>query len=212
MKTDDLIKMLSVDSRTSAMPLDRAWMLAGGAAVVLAAVGFLAMLGPRPDVPAAAETLRFLFKFVVTITLALSAWVAIRAASRPQGATATVLWSMLLAPALMMGAIGVELLAIPSANWTSRLIGTNYMLCMTFIPLIGLAPLVLFLAVLRHGAPNRPALAGALSGILAGGVAATFYAAHCTDDSPLFVAAWYTLAIALLSALGAIGGRLFARW
>ena len=45
-----------------------------------------------------------------------------------------------------------------------------------------------------------PSLAGAVAGLAAGGVAATLYAAHCTDDSPLFVATWYTLAIAALAA------------
>ena len=38
-----------------------------------------------------------------------------------------------------------------------------------------------------YGVPTRPALAGAVAGLLAGGLAASFYAAHCTDDSPLFV-------------------------
>ncbi|TIM59065.1 MAG: DUF1109 family protein, partial [Mesorhizobium sp.] len=69
-----------------------------------------------------------------------------------------------------------------------------------------------FLAVLRYGAPTRPVLAGAVAGLLAGGLAATFYAAHCFDDSPLFVATWYTIAIAILAALGAFGGRLLVRW
>jgi hypothetical protein len=69
-----------------------------------------------------------------------------------------------------------------------------------------------FIAALRHGAPTRPAFAGAVAGLAAGGLAATLYAAHCTDDSPLFVATWYTIAIAVLAGLGALGGRLFARW
>jgi hypothetical protein len=55
-------------------------------------------------------------------------------------------------------------------------------------------------------------LAGAVAGLLAGGLAATFYAAHCFDDSPLFVATWYTIAIIILAALGALGGRFFVRW
>jgi hypothetical protein len=212
MKTDDLINALSADGRTSAMPLDRAWMLAIVVAIVAAAATFFSMLGPRPDMPVAMETMRFPFKFVVTITLGASAWVAIRAASRPAGTIGATIAVMMLAPALLIGAMALELLSVPSVDWSSRLMGTNNMLCLTFIPAIGFAPLVLFLMVLRHGAPNRPGLAGAVAGVLAGGVAATFYAAHCTDDSPLFVATWYTLAIALLAALGAIGGRLLARW
>ena len=40
------------------------------------------------------------------------------------------------------------------------------------------------------------------------GLAATLYASHCTDDSPLFVATWYTVATALVTAIGAfIGSR-----
>ncbi|MDP9812958.1 hypothetical protein J2W42_005829 [Rhizobium tibeticum] len=49
-------------------------------------------------------------------------------------------------------------------------------------------------------------------GLLAGSIAATFYAAQCTDDSPLFVATWYTIAIVTLAVIGAIGADLFAQW
>jgi hypothetical protein len=62
---------------------------------------------------------------------------------------------------------------------------------------------------LRHGAPARPALAGALAGLISAGFAATLYASNCTDDSPLFVATWYPIAIAMVSAAGAlIGSRM----
>jgi len=43
-------------------------------------------------------------------------------------------------------------------------------------------------------------------------LAAALYALHCTDDSPLFVATWYSLAIAGVTVLGwAVGSRLL-RW
>jgi hypothetical protein len=35
---------------------------------------------------------------------------------------------------------------------------------------------------------------------------------HFPDDSPLFVAAWYTLAITFVSALGAVAGARLLRW
>jgi len=47
----------------------------------------------------------------------------------------------------------------------------------------------------RHG----PTLTGGgIAGLLsAGPLAATLYASHCTDDSPFFVATWYTISTAL---------------
>ena len=88
----------------------------------------------------------------------------------------------------------------------TRLVGSNSRICLTAIPLISLPLLAAALIGLRHGAPARPALAGALAGLLSAGLAATLYAAHCTDDLPLFVATWYTLAAALMAAIGALAG------
>lgn len=101
---------------------------------------------------------------------------------------------------------------MPASAWPARLVGSNGLVCLTFIPLLGLGPLALLLLALRHGAPSQPTLAGAVAGLAAGGIAATFYAAHCTDDSPLFVATWYTAAIAILVFLGWVGARRFVRW
>ena len=116
------------------------------------------------------------------------------------------------APALLAIAVVGELLLLPSETWTAGAIGTNSLICLSYIPLIGIGPLMIFLAALRHGAPTRPALAGAVAGLVSGGIAATFYAAHCTDDFPLFVAIWYTIAVAALTAIGAVGARGLVRW
>jgi hypothetical protein len=43
-------------------------------------------------------------------------------------------------------------------------------------------------------------------------LAATLYALHCTDDSPLFVALWYTPGVLLVSAIGATLASRVARW
>jgi hypothetical protein len=102
--------------------------------------------------------------------------------------------------------------ACRSGTWSGKLVGTNSIACLTYIPLIGIGPLAIFLRALCHGAPTRPALAGAAAGLAAGGIAATFYAAQCTDDSPLFVATWYTIAIAGLALIGAAAADRFAQW
>lgn len=212
METNELIKALAADQQPPATGLSSVWRGAMALAVILAGGVFFATLGPRPDFPAAAESVRFLFKFVVTAALAASAFGLVRALSRPDGDWRRALGYLAAAPMLLAGGVIGELLAVPPEGWTTQLVGTNSLVCMTFIPLIGLGPLAVFLLALRHGAPTRPGLAGAASGLLAGGIAAMFYAAHCTDDSPLFVATWYTSAVALLSFAGAIGGGRVARW
>jgi hypothetical protein len=44
------------------------------------------------------------------------------------------------------------------------LVGTNNLICLTYVPLMGIGPLAGFIAALRYGAPTRPALAGAVAG------------------------------------------------
>jgi|RhiMethySRZTD1v2_1073278.scaffolds.fasta_scaffold192440_2 hypothetical protein len=212
MDTNELIRAIAADARRPAMPMRRAWQIAVLAAVLLAASAFLVMLGPRHDLGEALRTIRFPFKFVVTSSLAVSALVLLRRLSRPTGAALDRLPLLLLAPALLALAIAAELLVVPPSQWMVRMIGTNSLFCLTFIPLIGIAPLATFLATLRYGAPSRPAIAGAVAGLLAGAVSGSFYALHCADDSPLFLAVWYTAAIAILAALGAMIAPRIAQW
>jgi len=212
MKTDDLINALGADAGRPALSLGGIWMIAALSAVIIAGLVFMAALGPRPDIAAAAGTVRFPFKFVVTGLLAGTALVALLALSRPETVSRTRLAALAAAPLALAIAVGLELAAVPEAEWMTRLVGTNMMDCLAAIPSIGLGPLALFTLALRNAAPSRPLLAGAVAGLAAGGIAATFYASHCTDDSPLFVATWYTVAVAVLTIAGAVAGRTFARW
>jgi hypothetical protein len=212
MDVNELIKALAADTRPPAASLSSVWWGAAGLAIILAAVVFFAMLGPRPDIAAAAETPRFLFKFVVTITLAVSAFGLARALSRPGETWRKAMPYLMAAPALIAMAVIVEIVVLPPGTWSDKLIGTNSTRCLTYIPLIGIGPLAIFLLALRHGAPTKPAFAGAVAGLVAGGIGATFYAAQCIDDSPLFVATWYTIAIAGLALIGAAAANRFARW
>jgi hypothetical protein len=212
METDGLIRALGADVGRPRFSLGNVLAAAGLLAIVVAAIVFGAAIGPRPDIAAAAGTMRFLFKFVVTALLAVTAVSALSALSRPQAASRRSIMLLAAAPLALLAAVALELAVMPSARWGTRLVGSNSLYCLSFIPLMGIGPLALFVAALRHGAPSRPALAGAVAGLAAGGIAATLYAAHCTDDSPLFVATWYTLAIAILTGLGAVAGRAFTRW
>ncbi len=212
MDTERLIRTLAADGAEPAAPMGRVWFWAIVAAAAVAAIVFYAAIGPRPDIAAAAGTPRFLFKFVVTLALLATAFAALKALARPGAPVGSALGMLLVAPSLLLVAVGVEMMVVPADQMRDRWVGTNSLLCMTFIPLIGIGPLAALLFALKQGAPTQPSLAGAIAGLAAGGLAATFYAAHCTDDSPLFVATWYPLAIALLTIVGALAGRLFVRW
>ena len=212
MDTNDLIRALQADTGSRSVSLSNTWGIAAAIAALCAAAAFFILIGPRPDIAEAAGTVRFLFKFVVTVVLATGAFVLVTRMSRPGTRLKGALVLIALAPALLAIAVGLEFFAIPADQWSQRWIGSNSMVCLTFIPLIGIAPLAVFVAVLRYGAPTRPGAAGAVAGLLAGGIAAAFYAAHCPDDSPLFVATWYTIAVFGLTLLGAIGARLAVRW
>ena len=85
-------------------------------------------------------------------------------------------------------------------------------MCVLNMVLLSLPILAALLFGLRFGAPTRPALAGAGAGLLSGALAASLYIAHCPDDSPLFVAAWFTLAIAIATGIGALAGSRLLRW
>lgn len=212
METKDLIKAISSDAASRQTSLGPLLLVACVAASIVAAIVFAVLLGPRPDIAAAAETWRFLLKFVITGAVAVTACGLVAVLARPGARLGRRAASLVVAPAILLVALAVEFATIPSAEWGTRLIGTNALVCLTMIPLIGLGPLAIFLAALRRGAPTRPGLAGAACGLLAGGLAATFYAAHCFDDSPFFVATWYSLAIAILTLAGAAAGRFVLRW
>lgn len=212
METDQLIRAIAADAQDPRLSMRNAWSMAVALAAAMAALAFFAMLGPRQDIAEAAQTYRFLFKFVITFALAAGALKVLVALSRPGTDVVRLARWLFVAPALLAVAVLLELFALPSSQWANSLVGSNSRICLTFIPLIGILPLAIFLIALLHSAPTRPALAGAVAGLSAGGLASSFYAAQCTDDSPLFVLAWYTIAIVGLMLAGALVARRVARW
>jgi hypothetical protein len=210
-KTDDFIAVLANDTGSTRRFRSVLGVSLGGA-VVMAAVLFFAAIGVRPDIVEAMQSGRFLFKFVVTAALASTAVWSVFRLSRPGVARPYPGFLMVLAPALLLGAVAVELMRLPEEQWLTSLIGENARFCLTLIPLLSAGPLACILAGLRQGAPSNPGLAGALAGLAASGIGATFYAANCTDDSPLFVLAWYPIATSIMTGTGFLIGRKLLRW
>lgn len=212
MKTDELIAALAADTKTVSKPINRQlWIAIAGGAIVATLI-FLLGVGPRPDIAAALETPRFLYKYVLTLTLLASAVGLMLHLARPGAVPAGWLAALAIPPALLVASVIAEIFLVPSPAWSMNLMGKNAVVCLVVIPLLSAAPLAAVMWTLRDGAPTHPVLAGAVAGLVAAGIGATLYATHCQDDSPFFIAAWYGLAIMMVTAVGAFLGARLLRW
>jgi hypothetical protein len=212
MKTDQLIAALAADAKSTAMPIGRTLSLAVAAGGLVAALIFYMDIGARPDLAAAIDTPRFLFKYVLTFTLLVSAMGLVWHLARPGAVPTAWLIAVAAAPLLLAIASVAELFLVPSSGWGMQLMGKNSLVCLVLIPTLSAAPLIALILALRHGATTHPVLAGAAAGLLAAGIGATLYATHCQDDSPLFIAVWYGIATTLVTLVGAILGARLLRW
>lgn len=212
MKTSQLIDALAADPSPRGLGLGARFGLALALGGLVSACLFIMAIGPRSNFVPSLFSLRFDLKFIDTLAFTLPAAVLCLRALRPDvrlGGPSLAL----LAPIAILGAgvIG-ELAFVPPDLWGTRLVGTNSVHCLTIIPMLSIAPLAALLFAMRTGAPQNPAVAGALAGAAAAGIAATLYAANCPDDSPLFVASWYPLATLIVAAVGALAGDRLLRW
>lgn len=215
MRTDDLIRVLTEDHAARPRPeqLELAFGLAFAAGLAAAAGLFAAELGLRPDFAAAlASSWRFVFKFVVTLALAIAAAPLVLRSSRPTGHIGRAALGLAAAPLLLAAASIAELYAIPRSAWAAHALGVNALACVIAVTALSMAPLAAALYSLKRGAPPSPGFTGALAGLLSSALAAALYGAHCTDDSPLFVAIWYTLGVAIVTLSGALIGARVLRW
>ncbi|HEV7480054.1 MAG TPA: DUF1109 domain-containing protein [Roseiarcus sp.] len=212
MKTSEFIAALAADPVPEPIRLGRRV----AAALAIGFLGSIAiyvlMLGPRPDMAAASETMRFWMKCIDSVAFALPTLLLTLRLARPDAKPrALALW--LLAPFVLLAAgVIVELATVPQSAWMPRLMGANAMHCTVTIPMLAAPVLVALFVALRAGAPLHASLTGAMAGAAAAGVGALVYASSCPDDSPLFVATWYPLATLICMGVGALAGRRFLAW
>lgn len=211
MRTEELIALIAEDA-PAGPPLGvrlRRGLVLGIAGSILI---LLATIGIRPDLMAALGSPRVVFKLGFTLLLAASACGLVFRVGVPGLSVRSRARLLILPVLLLLAGLTVELAVLPAGAWGASLVGRNAAFCLFFIPVLSLVPLAGLLWALRSGAPESPGLAGAATGLAAGSVAAAIYAWHCPDDSPLFVATWYGLAIVGVAAAGFCIGRRWLRW
>jgi hypothetical protein len=213
MRTHDLIAMLStnieaVDRRQVARTLARA--IALGALVALGAG--LIVLGGRADVGIKGALGFTVIKLVFAImVVALALFYLIRSARPGSGRRGSV--ALVLLPFVgIVDLASISLANAPATHWPAMLMGDEWLECLLSIPIIAIVPFALVVWAVRQAAPTHLRRAGALAGLVAGGLSAAGYALHCTDDSLPFVAIWYGGTIVLCTLAGAVLGPRLLRW
>ena len=212
MKTDHLINALVEDqSRSPGLPRSRPelWLLC---AVLGSLLIFFSVLGIRPDFARAITDPHVPFKLAVTASLCAVLGPVVVGAARPDLEFALFLRWLAVPFLVLLSGLVAELATTPPALWHAGLIGHYPYACLVSIPVLSLGPLIALLNLIKNGAPTRPALAGAVAGAGAGAMGALIYAFHCPDDSALFVALWYSVAITGMAGVGAVAGLRWLRW
>ena len=213
MMTGELIAALSADAQGAARRAPaREWTLAIVGGFLFAFLAMALTLHVRSDFVQTMGDPRVLFKYLATVSMVVPAAGLAFAMTRPQMRPGRLLFALAAPVAMFCLAGALEMRAMPATLWWTRALGLNALACAIAIPLLGLAPFAAILFVLSRGATTAPRLAGRLAGFAGGAIGAAAYAAHCTDDSPFFVAIWYSLGVFIVGALGAFLGPRVLRW
>ena len=211
MKTDDLISLLAKDARVG-VRFGHIFLIALAIGVVISAVLLLSTIGIRKNMAEAIETPRVMFKLGLTLLLAATATRLAFRIGKPGISLRSTVLTLVLPLVILIVGIAAELFVVPRDAWGTHLEGQYSSFCLFFVPTLSIAPLAAILYSVRQGAPENPSLAGAAAGLAASGIATAIYAWHCPDDSPLFVATWYSIGILAVTAAGSLLGRRFLRW
>ena len=213
MKTESLIDVLgrgpiAIDTRTAA----RRFALAIGAGVAVSLAAMLALLGPRPDLAAAATGPMFWMKLAIPAMLAWAMLGASARLSRP-GGSARAAWLAMAALLLVVEAAALLSVALaPAGERLPMVVGRTAWPCVASVALLALPILVATVLGMRNLAPTRLRAAGLAAGLVAGALAATVYALHCDESTLPFFAVWYVLGMAIPGVLAALAGPRMLRW
>ncbi|OOY03622.1 NrsF family protein [Thioclava sp. F28-4] len=209
MKTEDLISVLQQDTLPDPRPkqvLGR-WLVP---ALLLSALFVISVYGLRFPLQQTLMTPEIAPKFYLPLVLAVLVTPMAVRLGRPTAKVSTGwLW---IFPAIGAALLAYAFLTTPEGQRMSDFEGETILPCLISVPMLSLPALGALLISLRKGAVTRPAQAGALAGLAAGGMGTAIYALHCTEDSPLFYVTWYGAGIVVVMLAGALLGKRVLRW
>ena len=211
MQTEQWLDMLARQSGPAprAVVARRLWpaVLVG---LVAASTLALSVIGPLPAASFMEPTTWF--KLSYALALAMAAGLLTARLARPIARLTLLrwLWVGVVGLALLVGVVALSL--TPSDDWPVALLGGTWLECPWRVLAFSLPALAGILWAVKGLAPTRLQQAGWASGLLAGSLGAIGYALACPENSPTFVAVWYTLGVMLTACIGRWLGPRVLRW
>jgi hypothetical protein len=203
----DLARQAGSRHHLNAISFDGLLLAAVGLSLAVAAATVVVLIGVRPDFWGMIQRAPFHYKIVVTLSMVCAGVVFARRVFQPDR-TGVPLIALL--PALLLLALGAS--TDTSGLQVTGNSGISVPACLGTILMVSLPALAVILGVLRSRAPTRLAVAGATAGLLSGAIGATAYTLVCKNDGELFVAVWYSVAVLIMTGLGAAVGRRALAW
>ena len=213
MRTDQLIESLAAELK----PIDRTRISrALLSALMIGAIAVLffmfAVFGSIPNLVERPHPDVFLTKLLFGIGVATTAAIFLPKLARPR-AHAQNLPALIFVPFVAIVAAAVSTLAsVPVTAWSDMVFEEHSVRCLFAIPLLAILPFTALVSALRLGAPTDLSFAGAIAGLVAGGLGAATCALPCVDLWIPAIAIWYGVPIGVCAIVGAKLGPWLLRW
>lgn len=216
MNTDRLVEVLSVNPEPVQPGHFARTLILAMVTGEAAAFGLMFVtVGPRPEVCSKAHFDWLAVKLLFSLSM-IGAGAPLLVRSMVPGRENETNWTLIFFPFLAAISVALGLfLRDPIHRWRGMLLGANRwssVHCLLYIMLFAAVPLAALILALRKGAPTQLIRAGAIAGIVAGGLGAAAYAFSCRSDTIQFIGIWYGAATALCAAIGARVGPRLLRW
>jgi hypothetical protein len=172
----------------------------------------VAVYGVQPDLISIAHGGPLAMKACYTLSLAAIAGSMLMPMLRP-GKLVPDRGPLFVFPVLLLvGLAMLQTATTSNADPVSLWLGSSWQRCPPRIAILSAPIFAGACWAIRRQAPLRLRATGTLAGLVSGGIAATVYAFACKENGAGFVLVWYTLGIAISTAVGAMIGPRVLRW
>jgi hypothetical protein len=212
-KSSDLIRSLAGEVTPVPPRKTRNDLLLGlSLGTLVSFAGMVAVYGVQPDLFSVAHGGPLAMKACYALSLAAIAGSMLMPMLRP-GKLVPDRGPLFVFPVLLLvGLAMLQTATTSNADPVSLWLGSSWQRCPPRIAILSAPIFAGACWAIRRQAPLRLRATGTLAGLVSGGIAATMYAFAYKENGAGFVLVWYTLGIAISTAVGAMIGPRVLRW